>query len=355
MALRIAINGFGRIGRLFLRCLAERQLLGQEVEVAAVTDTSADSHNPAYLLKHDSIHGKWKAEITADSPQTISLNGKSLTYINAQNTPLQSLPWKNLCIDYVLEATGIFNSLGAAEKHLEAGAKKVVIAAPASGTVKTIVMGVNENEYNPALHRILSNASCTTNCIAPVLLALTRENIPVKNVLTTTIHSYTASQKIMDGYSFPHCREGRGSGVNIIPFHTKSPAAVAEVLPLLSGKVNGISYRVPAQNIALVDFALITENLSTIEQIDAAMRRAADSYLKDILKYETEELVSSDFIHEPYSAIYDSRAVLRNNTKNPDHFFKLIAWYDNEWGYVNRLADLILFMHKKDQSSSSTS
>lgn len=348
MALRIAINGFGRIGRLFLRCLTERDLLGKEIEVAAITDTSDNSANLAYLLKHDSIHGRFQGEITADSPKTIRLNKKSLAYINAKNTPLQSLPWKNLEIDYVLEATGVFNTLEAAEKHLEAGARRVVIAAPASGAVKTIVMGVNEDEYEPHTHRILSNASCTTNCIAPVLFALSREKIAIKKVLTTTIHSYTASQKIMDGYSHPHFREGRGSGVNIIPFHTKSPSAAAEVLPFLSGKVDGISYRVPVQNIALVDFALITENLTTIEQIDGAMRHAANSYLKNILKYETEELVSSDFIHEPYSAIYDSRAVLRNNTKNPDNFFKLIAWYDNEWGYVNRLADLILFISKKD-------
>ncbi|MBP8083430.1 MAG: type I glyceraldehyde-3-phosphate dehydrogenase, partial [Spirochaetes bacterium] len=257
------------------------------------------------------------------------------------------LPWKALGVDYVIESTGLFTDSEKAKGHLEAGAKKVIISAPAKGDVKTIVMGVNENEYEPAKHNIVSNASCTTNCLAPLVHVILKEGIGIETGLMTTIHSYTATQKTVDGPSKKDWRGGRAAAINIIPSTTGAAKAVGEVLPATKGKLTGMSFRVPTPTVSVVDLTFTAAKDTSIEEIDSLLKKASESYMKGILGVTSEELVSSDFIHDQRSSIYDSLATLQNNLKGEKRFFKVVSWYDNEWGYSNRVVDLLKHMVKK--------
>lgn len=354
MAVKVGINGFGRIGRLVFSALYDKGLLGKEVDVVAVVDISTDAAYFAYQLKYDSIHGKFKGELsTAKSNPSLEeddilvVDGHKIKCVMATKDPSQ-LPWKDLGVDYVIESTGLFTNSEKAQGHLTAGAKKVIISAPGKGEVKTIVMGVNENEYDPKSHNIVSNASCTTNCLAPLVHVLLKEGIGIETGLMTTIHSYTATQKTVDGPSKKDWRGGRAAAINIIPSTTGAAKAVGEVLPATKGKLTGMSFRVPTADVSVVDLTFRSVKDTSIEEIDALLKKAADSYMKGILGYSNEELVSTDFIHDNRSSIYDSLATLQNNLKGEKRFFKVVSWYDNEWGYSNRVIDLLTFIAKKD-------
>jgi glyceraldehyde 3-phosphate dehydrogenase len=250
----------------------------------------------------------------------------------------------------VIEATGLFTDSEKAQGHLAAGARKVMITAPGKGDVKTLLMGVNEKEYDPAKHHIVSNASCTTNCLAPVVHVLLKEGIGIETGLMTTIHSYTATQKIVDGPSKKDWRGGRAAALNIIPSTTGAAKAVGEVLPAVKGKLTGMSFRIPTPNVSVVDLTFRSVRETSIQEIDGLLKKAAATYLKGILGVTEEELVSSDFIHDDRSSIYDSLATLQNNLKGEKRFFKIVSWYDNEWGYSNRCVDLLRFMAKADKA-----
>jgi len=350
---KIAINGFGRIGRLVFNAMAEQGLIGTEFEVVAVVDMSTDADYFAYQLKYDSVQGKFKGEISTkkSSPELkeddiLVVNGHETKCIMATRNPAD-LPWKAMGVDYVIESTGLFTDSESAKGHIEAGASKVIISAPGKGDVKTLVMGVNENEYDPALHHIVSNASCTTNCLAPVVHVLLKEGVGIETGLMTTIHSYTATQKTVDGPSKKDWRGGRAAAINIIPSTTGAAKAVGEVLPATKGKLTGMSFRVPTPTVSVVDLTFTAARDTSIEEIDALMKKASETYLKDVLGYCNEELVSTDFIHDSRSSIYDSLATLQNNLKGEKRFFKVVSWYDNEWGYSNRVVDLVKFMANK--------
>ena len=354
MAIKVGINGFGRIGRLVFQALCDQGLLGTEIDVVAVADVSTDADYFAYQIKYDSTQGKFKHEVTTeksspdlDHNDMLVINGEKVQCIMAQRNPAD-LPWGKLGVDYVIESTGLFTESEKAKGHLAAGAKKVVISAPGKGDVKTIVMGVNENEYDPEKHIIVSNASCTTNCLAPLVHVILKEGIGVEKGLMTTIHSYTSTQKIVDGPSKKDWRGGRAAAINTIPSTTGAAKAVGEVLPQVKGKMTGMSFRVATPTVSVVDLTFTSERDSSIEEIDAKLKEASRTYLKDILGYTEEELVSTDFIHDNRSSIYDSLATLQNNLKGEKRFFKVISWYDNEWGYSNRVVDLLRFMGKKD-------
>jgi glyceraldehyde 3-phosphate dehydrogenase len=353
-ALKIGINGFGRIGRLVFQALCDQGLLGKKLDVVGVVDVSTDADYFAYQLKYDSIHGKSKHTIETrksdpglENADILVVNGVPVKCLAATKEPSQ-LPWKQLGVDYVVEATGLFTDSENAKGHLTAGAKRVIITAPAKGEVKTLLMGVNDNEFDPAKHLIVSNASCTTNCLAPLVHVMLKEGVGVEAGLMTTIHSYTATQKVVDGPSKKDWRGGRAAAINIIPSTTGAAKAVGEVLPAVKGKLTGMSFRIPTADVSVVDLTFRSARDSSIEEIDGLLKKAAGSYLKGILGVTTEELVSSDFIHDDRSSIYDSLATVQNNLKGEKRFFKLVAWYDNEWGYSNRVVDLMLAMGKKE-------
>lgn len=350
---RVGINGFGRIGRMVFQSICDQGLLGKEIDVVAVVDVATDADYFAYQIKYDSVHGKFKhqVETTKSDPSLaeddiLIVNGHKIKCVGAQKN-LSDLPWGELGVDYVIESTGIFTSSDQAKGHLEAGAKKVIISAPGKGEVKTIVMGVNQDEYDPTAHHIVSNASCTTNCLAPVVYTLLKEGVGIETGLMTTIHAYTATQKTVDGPSKKDWRGGRAAAINIIPSSTGAAKAVGEVLPVTKGKLTGMSFRVPTPNVSVVDLTFRTERDSSIEEIDAMLKNASRTYLKDILGFTDEDLVSTDFVHDPRSSIYDSKATLENNLKGEKRFFKVVSWYDNEWGYSNRVVDLVKFMASK--------
>jgi glyceraldehyde 3-phosphate dehydrogenase len=351
---RVAINGFGRIGRLVFQALCDQGLLGNTIDVVAAVDISTDAHYFAYQMKYDSVHGKFKHKLStekSDPSKTendiLVVGNDKVRCIMATKEPSQ-LPWKELNVDYVIECTGLFTDSEKAKGHLAAGAKKVIISAPGKGEVKTLVMGVNENEYDSTKHTIVSNASCTTNCLAPVAFVIEKSGIGIEKGLMTTIHAYTATQKTVDGPSKKDWRGGRAAAINTIPSSTGAAKAVGEVLPRLKGKLTGMSFRVATPDVSVVDLTFTTNRDSSIEEIDQALKTASETYLKDILGYCDEELVSTDFIHDPRSSIYDSLATLQNNLKGEKRFFKVVSWYDNEWGYSNRVVDLVKFMAKKD-------
>ncbi len=353
MAVKVGINGFGRIGRLVFIAMVEQGLLGKAFEVAAVVDVSTDAKYFAYQLKYDSIHGRFngtlateKSEPSGQDDDVLVVNGQKVRCIAATKTP-DLLPWKALGVEVVIECTGLFTDAEKAKGHLAAGAKKVILSAPGKGNVKTIVMGVNEKEYDPGQHHIVSNASCTTNCLAPVVHVLLKEGLGIEAGLMTTIHSYTATQKTVDGPSKKDWRGGRAAAVNIIPSSTGAAKAVGEVLPAVKGKMTGMSFRVPTPDVSVVDLTLRTEKDTSIEEIDQMMKRASETYLKGILEYTKEEVVSTDFYHCASSSVYDSLATLQNNLKGEKRFFKIVSWYDNEWGYSNRVVDLLKFMVSK--------
>ncbi len=353
MAVKVGINGFGRIGRLVLQALAEKGALGRDIDVVAVVDITTDAKYFAYQLKYDSVHGKFngklateKSDAKSENDDVLIVNGNKIKCVMATKEPSQ-LPWKQLGVEFVIESTGLFTSSDKAKGHLDAGAKKVIISAPGKGDVKTIVLGVNENEYDPSKHNIISNASCTTNCLAPVVHVLLKEGFGIETGLMTTIHSYTATQKTVDGPSKKDWRGGRAAAINIIPSSTGAAKAVGEVLPVTKGKLTGMSFRVPTADVSVVDLTFRTEKDTSIEEIDKALKKASETYLKGILGVSDEEVVSTDFIHDDRSSIYDSLATLQNNLKGEKRFFKVISWYDNEWGYSCRVADLVLKLIKK--------
>jgi glyceraldehyde 3-phosphate dehydrogenase len=352
MAIKVGINGFGRIGRLVFTAIADQGLLGKEIDVVAVVDVSTDAKYFAYQLKYDSVHGQFKGSLateksSADSQEddVIVVNGHKVKCVAATKDPSQ-LPWKELGVDFVIESTGLFTDSEKAKGHLAAGAKKVVISAPGKGDVKTIVLGVNDGEYDAAKHNIISNASCTTNCLAPLVHVILKEGIGIETGLMTTIHSYTATQKTVDGPSKKDWRGGRAAAINIIPSTTGAAKAVGEVLPAVKGKLTGMSFRVPTADVSVVDLTFRATRDTSITEIDALLKKASETYLKGILGYANEEVVSTDFIHDKRSSIYDSLATLQNNFKDEKRFFKLVSWYDNEWGYSNRVVDLLLKIAK---------
>ena len=354
MSIKVGINGFGRIGRMAFQAICDQGLLGKDIDVVAVVDISTDADYFAYQMKYDSVHGKFKHTVTTEKSDAskeeadiLVVNGKKIKCVMATKTPDQ-LPWKALGVDYVVESTGLFTDSEKAKGHLAAGAKKVIISAPGKGEVKTIVMGVNEKEYDTTKHNIVSNASCTTNCLAPVVYVLLKEGVGIETGLMTTIHSYTATQKTVDGPSKKDWRGGRAAAVNIIPSTTGAAKAVGEVLPVTKGKLTGMSFRVPTADVSVVDLTVRTTRDTSIEEIDGLLKKASTSYLKGILGVTDEELVSTDFIHDDRSSIYDSLATLQNNLKGEKRFFKIVSWYDNEWGYSNRVIDLLRHMSKAD-------
>jgi glyceraldehyde 3-phosphate dehydrogenase len=354
--MKIAINGFGRIGRLVFQAIVDQGLLGKDkIDVVAVTDISTDARYFAYQLKYDSTQGRMKAEISSKKSDaslaeddTLVVNGHEVKCVMAAKE-LKDLPWAKLGIEYVVESTGLFtgdNAFG----HLEAGAKKVIISAPAKGKEKkipTFVVGVNNEKYDPANDHVVSNASCTTNCLAPVVHVLMKEGIGIEKGLMTTIHSYTATQKTVDGVSKKDWRGGRAAAINIIPSTTGAAKAVGEVLPETKGKLTGMSFRIPTPTVSVVDLTFTASKDTSIEELDGLFKKASESYLKGILGYCKEEVVSSDFIHDPRSSIYDSLATLQNNLPGEKRFFKIVSWYDNEWGYSNRVVQLLSYMASK--------
>ncbi|MCK9251600.1 MAG: type I glyceraldehyde-3-phosphate dehydrogenase [Clostridiales bacterium] len=356
MAIKVGINGFGRIGRMVFQAICDQGLLGKEIDVKAVVDISTDADYFAYQMKYDSTQGKFKHTVTTEksSPDledndTLVVNGNKIKCVMATRNPAD-LPWGAMGVDYVIESTGIFNDMEKASGHIAAGAKKVIVSAPGKGGMKTIVMGVNETEYDPAKHDVVSNASCTTNCLAPLVHVILKEGIGIETGLMTTIHSYTSTQKTVDGPSKKDWRGGRAAAINIIPSTTGAAKAVGEVLPQVKGKMTGMSFRVPTPTVSVVDLTFTAVRDSSIDEIDAKLKEASRTYLKDILGFTDEDLVSTDFIHDPRSSIYDSKATLQNNLKGEKRFFKVVSWYDNEWGYSNRVVDLVRYMAQKDGS-----
>ena len=353
MSVKVGINGFGRIGRLVFQAICDQGLLGKEIDVVAVVDISTDAEYFAYQLKYDSVHGHFKHQVStaksdasAAEADTIVVNGYKTKCVMATKNPAE-LPWKALGVDIVIESTGLFTDSEKASGHLQAGAKKVIISAPGKGDVKTIVMGVNEHEYDAAKHNIISNASCTTNCLAPLVHVLLKEGIGIETGLMTTIHAYTATQKTVDGPSKKDWRGGRAAAINTIPSSTGAAKAVGEVLPATKGKLTGMAFRVATADVSVVDLTFRSVKDTSIEEIDALLKKASETYLKGYLGYCNEELVSTDFIHDPRSSIYDSLATVQNNLKGEKRFFKIVSWYDNEWGYSNRVVDLVRYISKK--------
>ncbi len=349
--MKIAINGFGRIGRLVFQSLVNQNLLGKDkFDLVAVVDLSTDAKYFAYQLKYDSVQGRMKAEIGAEGDSTLVVNGHKIKCISGKGLSPKELPWKDLGVDLVIESTGIYANEKAYE-HLEAGAKRVLITAPGKSKdpakpIKTFVMGVNENEFKSDEHKVISNASCTTNCLAPVVHVILKEGFGIETGLMTTIHSYTATQKTVDGVSLKDWRGGRAAAVNIIPSSTGAAKAVGEVLPVTKGKLTGMAFRVPTPTGSVVDLTIRTEKDTSIEEIDAALKKASETYMKDILGYCDEDIVSTDVIHDERSSIYDSKATLQNKLPGEKRFFKLVSWYDNELGYSNRVIDLLKFITK---------
>jgi glyceraldehyde 3-phosphate dehydrogenase len=334
MAIRVGINGFGRIGRNIMRAA----MAHDEIDIVAVNDLT-DASTLAHLLKYDSILGNLKADISA-SGDTITVDGDAFQVLKEKD-PAQ-LKWKDLGVDVVFEGTGRFTNREDAVKHIDAGgAKRVIVTAPAKGPDFSVVMGVNHQNYDPAKHRVISNASCTTNCLAPVAKVL-HESFGIKKGWMTTVHAYTNDQQLLD---LPHkdLRRARAAALSIIPTTTGAASAVGEVLPELKGKLDGISMRVPTPNVSVVDLNVILDKKTTAADVNAAFKTAADGPLKGIIEYITAPLVSIDFRGNPHSAMIDS---LYTKIMDGD-FLKVMAWYDNEWGYSNRCVDLLRFMAGK--------
>jgi glyceraldehyde 3-phosphate dehydrogenase len=332
MSIRVGVNGFGRIGRVFFRTALE----GDDIEVVGVNDL-ADAKTLAHLLKHDSVHGTLKAEVSAKG-EAIFVNGREIRVCSLKDPA--ALPWKELGVDVVVESTGLFRDTATASKHIAAGARKVVITAPAKDPDVTLVLGVNEKSYDPAKHRIISNASCTTNCLATTAKVLD-DAFGIKRGFASTVHSYTNDQPVHD---FPHkdLRRARAAAVSMIPTTTGAATAVGLVLPKLKGKLDGIAIRVPTANVSVVDLVAELEKPASVQAVNEAFRGAAAGGLRGILEVTDEELVSADFNGNPASSIVDlpSTALVEGN------LVKVLAWYDNEWGYSSRVRDLIRFIGK---------
>ncbi|MBK8871499.1 MAG: type I glyceraldehyde-3-phosphate dehydrogenase [Elusimicrobia bacterium] len=347
MAVKVAINGFGRIGRLVFRALVEQGLLGKKLDVVAVGDI-VPADNLAYLLKYDSVQGRFNGTVTSKKSSADKLeddvlvvNGNDIKVVSAKDP--SGLPWKELGVDIVIESTGLFTDGEKAKGHLAAGAKKVIITAPAKNEDITIVMGVNEGKYDPAKHNIISNASCTTNCLAPIVHVLLKEGFGIEEGLMTTVHSYTATQKTVDGPSKKDWKGGRTAAQNIIPSTTGAAKAVGLAIPEVKGKLTGMAFRVPTPTVSVVDLTVRTVKETSYKEIAAAMKKASETYLKGILEVTSDEVVSSDFIHHKASSIFDEGSGIELNKR----FFKLVSWYDNEWGYSNRVVELVTYILSK--------
>lgn len=336
MAIRIGINGFGRIGRLAFRKICEEH---KNIEIVAINDL-VPAPNLAYLLKYDSVHGRPTFDVRAEGDNIIVNENK--TQVLSERDPA-NLPWKQLGVDYVIESTGLFTKKEDAEKHLQAGAKRVVLSAPAKGGVPTFVMGVNHEKYDPSVHTIVSNASCTTNCLAP-MTKVVLDHFGIEEGLMTTVHALTATQPTVDGPSHKDLRGGRAAGINIIPASTGAAKAVALALPEVEGKLTGMAFRIPVADVSVVDLTVRTTKETSYEEICAAMKKESEGAMKGILAYTEDPVVSSDFIGSHYSCIFDQGAGIALNNR----FFKLVGWYDNETGYANRIVDLLKYMESKE-------
>ena len=330
MSIRIGINGFGRIGKLsFQAALAK-----EGVEVVAVNDPFIEADYMAYMTKYDTVHGRFNGEIEAKDGNLV-VNGKVIKVYNEMDP--HNIPWGADGVDYVLECSGVFKTLEKAQAHIDAGAKKVIISAP-SKDAPMFVMGVNHTTYDPSMN-IVSNASCTTNCLAP-LAKIINDNFGITEGLMTTVHSTTATQKTVDGASKKDWRGGRAASANIIPSSTGAAKAVGKVIPELNGKLTGMSLRVPTVDVSVVDLTCNLAKPTTYEEICAAVKKAAEGELKGIVEYTEDDVVSSDFITDPHTSIFDAKAGIMLT----DTFVKLVAWYDNEWGYSNKLVDLACYI-----------
>merc|ERR1719261_215458 len=305
-------------------------------------------------MKYDSTHGKFKHTVATEKSDpslekadTLIVNGNRIRCIMASREGPKALPWGQLGVEYVIESTGLFVEADKAAGHIEAGAKKVIISAPGKGNLKTLVCGVNHTSYDEATDHVVSNASCTTNCLAPICHVLLQEGFGIEKGLMTTIHSYTATQKTVDGVSLKDWRGGRAAACNIIPSTTGAAKAVGQVLPSTKGKLTGMAFRVPTPDVSVVDLTFTAEKDTSIQDIDKLLKTASETYMKGFLSFTDEELVSTDFIHNPNSSIYDSKATPQNNLPGEKRFFKIVSWYDNEWGYSNRVVDLLMHMASK--------
>jgi glyceraldehyde 3-phosphate dehydrogenase len=333
MAIKVGINGFGRIGRNIMRAAMN----DSSIDIVAVNDLT-NAETLAHLLKYDSILGNLKADIGAKGDR-ITVNKDEFQVLSMKD-PAQ-LPWKSLGVEVVFEGTGLFTKRDDAAKHIAAGAKKVVITAPAKSPDLTVVLGVNEDKYDPAKHQIISNASCTTNCLAPIVKVL-HETFGIRKGWMTTVHSYTNDQQLLD---LPHkdMRRARAAALSIIPTTTGAALAMGDVMPEMKGRLDGISMRVPTPNVSVVDLAVLVDKKTSAEEVNAAFKTAADGPLKNILQYSNEELVSIDFRGNPHSSIVDAPYT---GVMDGD-FVKVLSWYDNEWGYSNRCVDLLRYLVKK--------
>ncbi len=347
MAVKVAINGFGRIGRLVFRALVEQGLVGKDIEVVAVGDI-VPADNLAYLLKYDTAQGRFNGTVSSKKScaekaddDVLVVNGAEIHVVSAK-TPAE-LPWAKFGVDIVIESTGLFTEAEKAKGHITAGAKKVIISAPAKGEDITVVMGVNHDKYDPAAHNIISNASCTTNCLAPLVHVLLKEGFGIEEGLMTTVHAYTATQKTVDGPSRKDWKGGRTAAQNVIPSTTGAARAVALVCPEVKGKLTGMAFRVPVQTVSVVDLTVKTVKETSYAEISAAMKNASETYMKGILNWTSDEVVSSDFIHDKASSVFDAGSGIELNSR----FFKLVSWYDNEWGYSNRVGDLVKLVISK--------
>ncbi len=336
MAVRVAINGFGRIGRQVLKAILDYH--SETLEVVAINDL-ADPETNAHLFKYDSNYGIFPGTVEATS-EAIIVNGHAIKVV-AERDPAK-LPWADLQVDIAIESTGLFTDAEKARAHLTAGAKRVIITAPARGEDITIVLGVNQERYDPARHRIISNASCTTNCLAPVAKVL-HENFGIVKALMTTVHAYTNDQRLLDQVHGRDLRRARAAAINIVPTTTGAARAVALVIPELQGKFHGVAMRVPVSTVSIIDLVAEVSRAVTAEEVNAALKRAAEGPLKGILQYTEEHLVSSDFKGNPHSAIVDADMTMVMG----GNMVKVFAWYDNEWGYSCRVADLAAYIAQR--------
>lgn len=333
---KVGINGFGRIGRLFFRAALERG----DVNIVAVNDPFIDVDYMIYMLKYDSAHGRFHGKLE-DINGKLVVNGHEVTVYNIMDP--KDVPWRETGAEYILESTGLFTTTEKASAHFEGGAKKIIISAP-SNDAPMFVMGVNHDKYTKDM-TIVSNASCTTNCLAP-LTKVINDNFGIVEGLMTTVHSITATQKTVDGPSRKDWRGGRAAATNIIPSSTGAAKAVGKVIPELNGKLTGMSFRVPTVDVSVVDLTCRLEKPATYDQIKEVIKRACENEMKGIMDYTEDDVVSTDFLTDPHTSIFDAKAGIALN----DHFVKLVCWYDNEWGYSNKVLDLINHMYKVDNA-----
>lgn len=342
MKIKVGINGFGRIGRLFFRAVYENEKLRDSLEVVAINDL-IDPEYMAYMLRYDSVHGRFAKDVSAKDGKLV-VEGRSISVMSEKDPA--NLGWGKLGVDYVAECTGIFLTKDTAQAHLKAGAKKVIMSAPSKDDTPMFVLGVNHDSYNSKTMDIVSNASCTTNCLAP-MAKVVHDHFGIDEGLMTTIHAVTATQKTVDGPSKKDWRGGRGVLNNIIPASTGAAKAVGKVIPELSGKLTGMAFRVPVSNVSVVDLTCRLKKSTSYRDIKNAMKQASNGALKGILSYHEDDIVSSDCLHDAHTSIFDAKAGMELN----DRFFKLVSWYDNEWGYSNKVGEMLLHMAEQDRKN----